>query len=129
MNERGRLIPDLGGGKGNTQSRCPHQPSRLPSQAAAAPAEAGTITLNDGCKHPPIAFGTYKCGFVPASSSEAATVEASGRDIVLSALEAGYRMLDLAEFYGNEHEVGRAIADSKGVERSDLYLVSKVKFT
>lgn len=44
---------------------------------------------------------------------------------VLSALELGYRHLDTAEIYGNEAEVGRAIADS-GVDRSELFLVTKV---
>ncbi len=43
----------------------------------------------------------------------------------LSALELGYRHIDTAEMYGNESEVGRAIADS-GVDRSELFLVTKV---
>jgi diketogulonate reductase-like aldo/keto reductase len=36
----------------------------------------------------------------------------------------GYRFFDCAEFYGNEDEVGEAIAAS-GVPREDLYLASK----
>lgn len=44
----------------------------------------------------------------------------------LSALEMGYRHLDTAQMYGNEAEVGRAIAES-GVERSELFVVSKVR--
>ena len=41
------------------------------------------------------------------------------------ALDCGYRFLECAEFYGNESEVGKAIADS-GVDRTDLFLCSKV---
>ncbi|MBN2330908.1 MAG: aldo/keto reductase [Candidatus Aenigmarchaeota archaeon] len=43
--------------------------------------------------------------------------------IVRQAIELGYRHIDTAELYGNEHEIGRAI---KGFDRSDLFLVSKV---
>lgn len=45
---------------------------------------------------------------------------------VLGALEIGYRHLDTAQMYGNEAEVGRAIADS-GVARDELFVVSKVR--
>jgi diketogulonate reductase-like aldo/keto reductase len=37
----------------------------------------------------------------------------------------GYRFLECAEFYGNESEVGKAIAKS-GVKRDDLFICSKV---
>lgn len=37
----------------------------------------------------------------------------------------GYRFLECAEFYGNESEVGKAIAKS-GVKREDLFICSKV---
>lgn len=42
----------------------------------------------------------------------------------MAALGVGYRMLDCAQFYGNEAEVGEAIAES-GVAREELYLASK----
>ncbi|HJO84362.1 MAG TPA: aldo/keto reductase, partial [Candidatus Thalassarchaeaceae archaeon] len=38
---------------------------------------------------------------------------------VLYALEQGYRMIDTARAYGNEHEVGEAIRES-GLAREDL---------
>jgi 2,5-diketo-D-gluconate reductase A len=41
-----------------------------------------------------------------------------------AALEAGYRHLDTATVYGNEREVGRALAES-GVAREDVFLTTK----
>lgn len=44
-----------------------------------------------------------------------------------AALEAGYRHIDTAQFYGNEKDVGEAIRDSS-VPRSDIFLTTKVWF-
>lgn len=44
---------------------------------------------------------------------------------VKMALELGYRHIDTAQIYGNEAEVGQAIADS-GVKRSELFITTKV---
>lgn len=41
------------------------------------------------------------------------------------ALDAGYRHIDTAQIYGNEAQVGKAIADS-GIARSDIFLTTKV---
>lgn len=46
-------------------------------------------------------------------------------DSVRNALELGYRAVDTAQIYGNEAEVGQAIADS-GVARSELFLTTKI---
>jgi len=46
-------------------------------------------------------------------------------DSVSNAIEAGYRAVDTAQIYGNEAEVGRAVAQS-GVARSELFLTTKV---
>jgi len=46
-------------------------------------------------------------------------------DSVSMALELGYRAIDTAQIYGNEAEVGQAIAAS-GVSRDQLYLTSKI---
>jgi 2,5-diketo-D-gluconate reductase A len=67
------------------------------------------IALNDGHKIPPIGLGTY------------ALTEAQ----VLSGLEAGYRLLDSALKYGNEHEVGAAVRRS-GIDRADLQITTKL---
>ena len=97
-----------------------------------------SYVLNDGTHHPTMGFGTYKVGFVPASASAAASgAEASGAEasgasgrsaseIVGDALDTGrYRMLDCAQFYGNEREVGDAWRRSR-FDREELYIASKV---
>jgi diketogulonate reductase-like aldo/keto reductase len=44
---------------------------------------------------------------------------------VSTALEVGYRHVDTAQAYGNEREVGRAIADAD-VDREEVFLTTKV---
>ena len=46
-------------------------------------------------------------------------------DSVSQGLQAGYRLIDTAQIYGNEAEVGQAIAGS-GVPRRELFLTTKV---
>lgn len=46
-------------------------------------------------------------------------------DSVKMALEAGYRHIDTAQIYGNEAEVGKAIADS-GIPREEIFLTTKI---
>ncbi len=46
-------------------------------------------------------------------------------DSVRTGLELGYRAIDTAQIYGNEAEVGQALADS-GVDRSEVFLTTKV---
>ncbi|NQD56453.1 2,5-didehydrogluconate reductase DkgB [Pseudomonas sp. CM25] len=46
-------------------------------------------------------------------------------DSVKSALALGYRVIDTAQIYKNEAEVGQAIAES-GVPRSDLFITTKI---
>ncbi|GAA2045752.1 aldo/keto reductase [Streptomyces cheonanensis] len=72
-----------------------------------------TIALNDGTSIPQLGFGTY---LVPPQDTQA---------IVGTALEVGYRHIDTAQMYGNEAEVGRAVAES-GLSRGELYLTSKL---
>ena len=66
---------------------------------------------------PAISFGTYKVGFIPSSASSAVAagateVQRTAEECVSDALSVGYRSLECAEFYGNEAEVGKAIAKS-----------------
>jgi diketogulonate reductase-like aldo/keto reductase len=91
---------------------------------------APTIPLRNGMVHPTIGFGTYKVGFIPASASTVAEsdkvgMERSASECIKDALDCGYRFLECAQFYGNEHEVGAAIAAS-GINREDLFICSKV---
>ena len=44
---------------------------------------------------------------------------------VRTALDAGYRHIDTAQMYGNEAEVGRAIAES-GVAREEIFVTTKL---
>lgn len=46
-------------------------------------------------------------------------------DSVRNGLDVGYRHIDTAQIYGNEAEVGQAIAKS-GVEREELFVTTKV---
>jgi 2,5-diketo-D-gluconate reductase B len=46
-------------------------------------------------------------------------------DSVTNGLEVGYRVIDTAQIYGNEAEVGKAIADS-GVSRDELFITTKI---
>lgn len=64
---------------------------------------------------PALGFGLYK---VPLEETER---------VVAAGLEAGYRLIDGAEFYGNEREVGAAIsrAEDVGIARDELTLTSK----
>jgi len=70
-----------------------------------------TRTLPSGDELPLVGFGTYDIS--PSETTEA----------VRTALEAGYRHVDCAEGYGNEREVGDALAD---YDREELFLTSKV---
>jgi 2,5-diketo-D-gluconate reductase A len=72
-----------------------------------------TLTLNTGAEIPQLGFGVYQ---VPPRE----TVEA-----VTTALAAGYRSIDTAALYGNEREVGEAIAAS-GVPREELFVTTKL---
>jgi len=46
-------------------------------------------------------------------------------DSVKNGLDLGYRLVDTAQIYGNEAEVGQAIADS-GVPRPELFITTKI---
>ena len=49
----------------------------------------------------------------------------AAKDSVLKALEVGYRAIDTAQIYGNEAEVGEAVAES-GIARDQLFLTTKI---
>jgi 2,5-diketo-D-gluconate reductase A len=71
------------------------------------------ITLNNGQAIPQLGFGVF---LVPPAQ----TAEAVG-----TALATGYRHIDTAEMYGNEREVGEAVAKS-GLDRADIFITSKL---
>jgi methylglyoxal/glyoxal reductase len=72
------------------------------------------VEIAPGVSMPRLGVGTYRA--------------AEGRDAyqeVAWALEIGYRGIDTAALYGNEADVGRAIADS-GLQRDELFVATKV---
>lgn len=71
------------------------------------------IVTARGAKVPALGFGTFELH--RSEVFEAVTV----------ALEVGYRHIDTAQIYGNESEVGEAIAES-GVPREEIFLTTKV---
>lgn len=70
-------------------------------------------TLNTGAKIPMVGFGVYQ---IPPSETKQA---------VLDALKAGYRLIDTAEYYRNEREVGQAIRES-GIPRDQIFVTTKL---
>jgi 2,5-diketo-D-gluconate reductase A len=49
----------------------------------------------------------------------------TGRQAVSAALKAGYRHIDTATMYGNESDVGHALADS-GLDRASVFITTKL---
>src|SRR6185437_7897943 len=72
-----------------------------------------TVTLNNGVEMPAIGLGVFQ---TPPEETRAA---------VEAALATGYRHIDTAAAYGNEREVGEAVANS-GTDRSDVFLETKI---
>jgi 2,5-diketo-D-gluconate reductase A len=71
-----------------------------------------TIPLAHGATMPRIGLGTW-----PMDDGEAERV-------IADAIDAGYRLVDTAENYGNERGVGAGIMAS-GIDRSELFITSK----
>ena len=71
------------------------------------------ITLNNGVKMPMLGYGVYQ-----VSQEEC-------ERCVLDALSVGYRLIDTAQSYFNEEQVGNAIEKS-GVPRNEIFLTTKV---
>jgi 2,5-diketo-D-gluconate reductase A len=89
-----------------------HYPSSIDGRDQMATA-VPTARLNNGVEIPQLGFGVFQV-------KPRDTVEA-----VSTALRIGYRHFDTAEMYGNEKEVGQAIARS-GLARSEVFVTSKL---
>lgn len=72
-----------------------------------------TVLLNNGVAMPKIGYGVYQ--IPPADCVRC----------VKDALGAGYRLIDTAQSYDNEYEVGEAVAQS-GIPRQELFLTTKI---
>ena len=76
-----------------------------------------TATLNNGIKMPILGLGTWTL-----SNNEA-------EESVYVALKTGYRLIDTAEYYGNEVGVGRGVKKSiqEGIiKREDVFITTKI---
>ncbi|MBQ8049635.1 MAG: aldo/keto reductase [Bacteroidales bacterium] len=71
------------------------------------------ISLNNGTKMPALGYGVFKVD--PAECERCVT----------DAINAGYRMIDTAQFYANEEAVGNAIRKS-GISRDEFFIVTKI---
>ena len=67
------------------------------------------IVLNNNVKMPVLGFGTYN---------------SNAKQDVLNALKTGYRLIDTAQWYNNEKEVGNAIKKSN-IPRKEIFITSK----
>lgn len=75
------------------------------------------VQLNNGIKMPCVGFGVFQI------QDEDECIK-----VVLDAIEAGYRLIDTAQSYGNEEAVGKAIAKTT-VPRAELFITTKVWIT
>jgi len=75
--------------------------------------DISTLTLNNGVTLPAIGLGVFQ---TPPEETRAA---------VTAALKAGYRHIDTAAAYGNERQVGEAIAASD-LDRSEVFVETKI---
>ncbi|HEV2251811.1 MAG TPA: aldo/keto reductase [Streptosporangiaceae bacterium] len=73
-----------------------------------------TVDLGSGVTMPMVGFGTWQLGGRRAYEA------------VRYALETGYRHLDTATMYRNEHEVGQALRES-GLDRDEVFVTTKLQ--
>ncbi len=73
----------------------------------------GYTVLNNGVKMPNLAFGTFKVN------------EGDDVQIILDAIEAGYRHFDTAAFYNTEEALGKGLKKS-GLPREEFFVTTKV---
>lgn len=76
-------------------------------------ADIPLVRLNNGVEIPQVGFGVFQ---IPPDETEKA---------VRTAFDAGYRHIDTAQMYGNEEQVGRAIAGS-GLDRDAVFVTTKL---
>lgn len=84
--------------------------------SAVAKDISARITLNDGVSMPLFGLGVYE-----ASSGVGGEAEKA----VEYAISKGYRLIDTAEFYQNEADVGRGVKNSS-IKREDVFVVTKL---
>ncbi len=75
--------------------------------------ERREFVLDNGVVIPAVGYGSYLA------------TEGKGEQTVKDALDAGYRYIDTASFYGNEESIGKAL-EEYSIERDEIFLCSKV---
>ncbi|MEY8441469.1 aldo/keto reductase [Lactobacillaceae bacterium 24-114] len=74
------------------------------------------VTLNNGIVMPMVGFGTYQI----TENTTLLNVD--------KAFRLGYRLIDTAQYYGNEEGVGEAVKES-GLPREKVFVTTKVQTT
>ena len=70
-------------------------------------------TLHNGIRMPADGFGTWDVR------------GKTGENIIRTALDTGYRLIDTAQMYDNEGIVGKAVRES-GIPRRDIFVTTKL---
>ncbi|XP_023935313.1 aldo-keto reductase AKR2E4 [Bicyclus anynana] len=93
---------------------------------AARAATVPTYEMNDGRQIPAVALGTYlgfdKNGAVKSQDNLL-------RDVILQAIDVGYRHFDTASIYSTEQEIGQAVrmkVEEGTVTREEIFITSKL---
>lgn len=100
----------------NAKKRASRKGTPFDQQSAyRTPDEDGKMVfrLRNGVAIPAVGYGSYLA------------TEKDGKQVILDALNEGYRYIDTAAFYKNESEIGEAIKES-GIGREELFICSKV---
>ena len=88
-------------------------PSKAHDEEEPSHMPVPTIELNNELQIPQLGFGVF---LVPPDETTAT---------LKNAIELGYRHIDTAQMYRNEHEVGSAIRQS-GLHRAEFFITSKL---
>jgi len=116
---KGKLLEVVGGTSKAEKNKAPVvSGKKVPAldavkNPACAASVHGGVRLASGAIMPVVGFGTYKLKNHEVGKP------------VLSALKAGYRLIDTAQVYENEKGVGEALRNS-GLARSDVFIETKV---
>ncbi|WP_100489212.1 aldo/keto reductase [Sporolactobacillus pectinivorans] len=73
-----------------------------------------TVKLNNHVEMPILGFGVYQISL------------SDTKRCVMDALETGYRLIDTAQYYGNEAGVGEAVTAS-GIPRNKIFITTKIQ--
>jgi len=84
-----------------------------------------TLKMNNDREIPVLALGTWHLGMVSSNHFDGTVI----RQVIEHAIKVGYRHIDCAQDYLNEHHVGNALKDlfDKGeITREELFITSKL---